>query len=620
MTEKNIKPEQWYVKELMSKINNKVIIKPKYQRKKKWDIIPKSNNIPNERSYIEFLFDKKNSVHAITFGQGTNSRRIVFSNIDGNNRINAIQHFMTKPFEIFDDYLDELFQLLDTIEGRKMDDIKNSFKSASYNEIINYSRLDRYLISINKYDEYKSYFSEHEYKIDDLIQIIQKKLKVNNGEDNFDSTVKIGVNLFEGYTTEELCKTFEEINKFNSRLTETELLACRLFDVTTFSIKDNVFKALLTNAIVDYYTDKSHGEALECYIYDQDNDNLNAHDFVVGFQNMMHQKYQFIEKSEVDGCSLFFKLYKSIYGSFDNTFTTENVEDFIDKMEWACKKFKIITDKIFTKKINDVFFNKSCEKKVGSLKKNNMYVIISALIGYKTTNECESTIFYSIERSLLYHFMVSDIKNKDKRADFKHYDKIIHEAGGSFIDSISKKFLSSPGEINEKITKQIFHDLLQTLCQEANNPYERKLENGKNRNDKRRKLQFFEKTLMFYFYKDKVPINVLNDNKFEIEHIVPNSTEWKGELDKDRTGNLIPIISGINRSRGNKSIGKYDNTIEGKSFREKIKDIIPCDHEYNNIIDHIPSIPKIKSNELYDKMCNQNECKYIDCFVNILYK
>ena len=41
MSNKRIKNEQWYVNELISKINNKDIIKPKFQRKKKWDILQK---------------------------------------------------------------------------------------------------------------------------------------------------------------------------------------------------------------------------------------------------------------------------------------------------------------------------------------------------------------------------------------------------------------------------------------------------------------------------------------------------------------------------------------------------------------------------------------------------
>ena len=63
---------------------------------------------------------------------------------------------------------------------------------------------------------------------------------------------------------------------------------------------------------------------------------------------------------------------------------------------------------------------------------------------------------------------------------------------------------------------------------------------------------------MFYYYKGKIPTNML-DNEFSIEHIMPNSSEWEGELDKDRIGNLIPIISEINSQRGNKHINSYKN-------------------------------------------------------------
>ena len=82
MPDKRIKNEQWTVKVLISKIKNKEITKPKFQRKKKWDIQPKKENIPNEQAYIKFLYDTENSVHAITFGQETNSKGISFSNID----------------------------------------------------------------------------------------------------------------------------------------------------------------------------------------------------------------------------------------------------------------------------------------------------------------------------------------------------------------------------------------------------------------------------------------------------------------------------------------------------------------------------------------------------------
>ena len=105
--------------------------------------------------------------------------------------------------------------------------------------------------------------------------------------------------------------------------------------------------------------------------------------------------------------------------------------------------------------------------------------------------------------------MVSDIKNKDKRELFKNYDSIVYEAGGTYIDNLSKKMLSEPHGISNKLSEKIFCDLLNTLYDENNNPHKRKLDNGNNKCDKCRQLKFFEKSIMFYYYKEKIPVNLL---------------------------------------------------------------------------------------------------------------
>ena len=137
---KRIKNEQWTVKELISKINNKEISKPKFQRKKKWDILPKNSNIPDERSYIIFLYNTCNSVHAITFGQENTTHIIRFSNIDGNNRINTIKHFIDFPFHIFSEYLDDLYTFIKTLEIEELDKdlLKQIISNLTYTEIINF--------------------------------------------------------------------------------------------------------------------------------------------------------------------------------------------------------------------------------------------------------------------------------------------------------------------------------------------------------------------------------------------------------------------------------------------------------------------------------------------------
>lgn len=613
MTSKIIKNEQWTVKQLITKINNQEISKPKFQRKRKWDILPKSDNIPNEKAYIQFLYDTENSVHAITFGQETNSRNI-YSNIDGNNRINAIKHFIDKPFEIFCEYLDDLIKLVKSLDltDEDKETLKQIIHGLSYNKIINF-KYQFYFIECGHTDLYIK-IKKYRGEFMDELETIQSKLKLN-GTENFDSHVSINVNLFKGYNTDELCKTFEDINKYNSNLTETELLACRLFNDNNFEISDLVFKTELEECIKEYYKNKAHGEVLHCYNYDPLQDRINAHDYIVGFQNLSHQKYPFIDETDSDGSSLYFKLYKALFGSYTNTFTSTNINEFKTIIMESCDILNNIVLSMFTDKLNSKLFNKSCQEKLRTLKKNNLVLILSSIIGYKNKKTHLHIIQKSLEKCLIYHFMVSDLKDKDKREDFKNHDSITYRAGGGFIENTTKNILCNPEIISQKITEKLFDDLLLHLYVEANTP-----DQINNKSDKRRGLKFFEKTIMFYYYKERIPINMLQLNEFSIEHICPNSSEWDGELDKDRTGNLIPIIATINSSRGNKHIREYCKSINGETFCGFIKDIIPDYETYNNIISHKTKKPKIIDNELYNNMCKKNEETYRQNIICCLFK
>ena len=616
MTDKRIKNEQWSVKQLIAKLDNREITKPKFQRKKKWDTLPKQNSSPNDYAYIQFLYDTENSVHAITFGQESNSKGVFYSNIDGNNRINAIKNFMDRPFEIFSEYLTDLKVYIDTLELQDEDKnkLKKIFDELTYNQIMNF-KYNKYFNENKLEDLYNSKLKIHRDEFDPHIEKIQEKLKVN-GIDNFDSTVKINVNLFEGYNTDELCKTFEDINKYNSKLTETELLACRLHTICNFTINNKPFETELYQRIKEYYKDKSNQEVLECYEFEETI--VNAHDFIVGFQNLCNNKYSFIDKTDVDGMSLFFKLWKALYNSFIDTFTTKNVNDFIEKINDSCDILQNTISNIFTDKISNKLFNNTCQDKLKTLKKNNLFMLISSILGFKKKNEQKSIIIKHLEKCLIFHFFTTDIKEKDVREDLKNYDPITYRAGGGYIENIVKNLLSNPETISNKLTHESFNKLLNKLFNESNSPHIRKLDNDKNKNDKRRKIKFFEKTLMFYYYKEKIPTNLLS-NEFSIEHIMPNSSEWNGVLDKDRTGNLIPIISNINSQRGNKHINSYKKTREGNQFCEFIKDIIPNDDLYDNIIQHDKK-PTIKNNEKYNEMCEKNEKTYKENFINCLFK
>ena len=621
MTDKIVKNEQWPITELIYRINKAGITKPKFQRKKKWTKLPlKKKTAPNDYEYIKFLFDHCNSVVAITFGQDTINNEIKLSNIDGNNRINAICNFMNRPFEIFGDYLDDIINYIKTQPDFTIEESESlikTYKELSYDDVINF-KYSKYFKENGQEDFYNSKLKGLRDDFDDKIQHIQDKLKINKTR-RFDEYVKINVNIFYEYTTDELCNIFEEINKHNTKLTEFELLSSKLYNVTEFVITDEKLHATLICHINDYYNQKSEDEVLECYTFDKDHP-INAHDFMVGFQNLCHYEYDFIEETNVEGLSLFYKLFKSIYGALeDNTFTTEHINEFIKKIKYSCRIFDKVCKKIFTEDINDKLFNSACGNKITTLKRNNMYVIFSCLIGYYMKHTSESIVMKEIEKCILYHFMVGDIKDKEQREKYKHMDSILYEAGGAYIDHVSKTMLSHPDNISIKITRQNFSEVISELTSQYNVPCERFLESGKKKFDKRRPIPFWAKTLYFYYYKEKIPVNML-DNTFSIEHIFPNSSEWDGELDKDRIGNLIPIIASMNCSRGNKHIDEYNKSQTGRDFLKNIKDIIPTTDEYNITVRHEERIPYIYNNDKYDEICSRNEKLYRLNFLNILFK
>jgi hypothetical protein len=617
MTDKSIKSEQWSIKELLKKIKNGKIKHPKYQRKKKWTTRPKKNNTPNERSYIEFLQNTENSVHAITLGSVSDSQGTYYTNIDGNNRINAIKHFDDKPFEIFPDYLEEIKNFInENISDTGYKIILNKiFEKLSYNDII-YFKWNHYFKDNDYKDMYNDVLQILRDSVEDIIERLQYKLKINEN-DLFDLTVKMNINVFEGYTSDELCKIFEEINKFNSKLTETELLGSQLYNITDFTINNNIIKTEIGNHIEKYYVNRSDDEALDSYIHDVETNVIDAYDFIIGFQNRCASKYNFIENTNnPQGLSLFFRLYKLIYKKLDKeTFITPNVNNFIEKINKCCYILERLSKKIFTEQINESLFNSSCKDKFKTIKKNTAFILLSGMFGFLKSKLEDKVIMNKLEKVLLFHFMLDDIKDTDKKADLRLSDSLSYQSDGGRQQS--KTMLNNPELISNKVTEESFNKLIDILHGEQNIPDERFLPNNKKKNDKRRNLKFNQKTLMFYYYKNNVPTNML-ENEFSIEHICPNSSEWKGKIDKDRTGNLIPIISSMNSSRGNKHINSYRNCEEWEEFYNIIKDIIPDDQQYNEIVDH-NKIPFIKDNVSYNDLCKSNEEKYKINFIKCLF-
>lgn len=617
MTDKHIKNENWYIKTLVSKVKTNEIYKPKYQRKRKWELFPnsKKENIPSEKKYIEFLYDTYNSVHAITFGID----KIKLSNIDGNNRINAIVHFVDEPLSLFPEKLYKLKEFITTnIDENIAVEIEQIMIKISYEELMLF-KYNKYFIERGLDNLYNTHLKKLRDELEPYFDELINSMKINN-KDRFDNDVQINVNIFTGYSTEELAEVFGKINQYNSGLTEHEALASRLFNIINFNIQDKLLEYQIKDNIKNYYNERINDEILDCYKYDEHTDLMNAYDFMVGFQNYINSKCCLIHKTDNDGLSLFFKTFKNLFkGSFDITFTTENVNEFINLIlkttQLLTKLEKTLFMPNFTGGGNKIF--DTANRKLHSLKKNNMYLIITAIIGYILADASEEKILKSIQLCVLYHFFVNGLENKDKRDQYRINDGILYESGGAFIDNKAKDYLKTPSMISCKINFSIMEDLLKELIFENIKPrkYETR-KNGKDKLDKRRARKVFEKFLIYNYFNSNVPNQYLNNN-FWIEHIFPFSSSWEGIIDIDRLGNIIPILEQLNKERSNKHISEYKK-IDKDKFLNFI-DNIPTNDEYNKIISHDNKKPHIHNIDNYNKICLNNEEKLIKCLINCVF-
>lgn len=353
--------ESWSLAKLFEIFEKKdSIAKPKFQRDKKWTLQPQpeKKNIPNYKDYINFLITNKNSVFPISLGTEFKDGKQTYIVIDGNNRLNSIITFLKNPYLIFPEYYNDLFNFINTsdIDTNIKTQIINTIKELNYRDISNFKRLKLILPSLNIES---ALFCEIEEKIYDT----QKKFLYNDNT-NFDKIINLNINIFKDGTYENYSKIFEDINKHSNILSENELLSAILF-TTSIKLNNNDLKNKILVKITKFYDEKGKGEELVQYkfeVKDYETKDINAFDFMIGFQNYCNELYPVIHKFDSSGLSVFFKIFKLLYGSIScPKFTETNIVDFIDKMYFACDILNKACLRIFPKNIDGIF-NSSCVK------------------------------------------------------------------------------------------------------------------------------------------------------------------------------------------------------------------------------------------------------------------
>ncbi len=625
----------WKVQDLYQLVKNNQIKKPKFQRKKKWMELPYdkdgiNHNKPNYQEYIDFLFRTKNTINPISFGERISDGVLIYDNIDGNNRINAIVTFIDSPFIVYPIYLYNLNQIiksLDSINLELQTKRIEFFKQLTYDDIYDYRRISDLYKNKNNEDAkslFKGLKEEDIEVIHEKLDEIRSKLCFgNNGR--FTNEVNININLFKNASFKNLCKIFEDINRHNNSLTKSELLASMLFHQTNYNIVNMDNNLQIRKEIKRYYEERDSNEVLLGYrpIEDSEDINkfeLNAFDIIVGLQNYCYHKYEnIIPQYEPSDISLYFKLYEHLYKKdkdseldpYNNmVFNNQNMNDFIETVLKTCDFLnECINEKMLSKKIDETLFNKNGQRKSLILKKNNLLIIMVSIIhSFKNNIDCDS-ISNSVIKCIIYHMLMKEIdRKKDEHLPYLQLDILQYHAGGSVIDYKANEIKLDPFLISNKITKDVMKNVLKSIMNEVHKPVKC------NDKPRRRKLQFIDKCLMSYYYKECVSNNYLT-NEFSIEHIVPYSMTWNNEeqIDINRIGNLVPIIKSMNNQRKNSHIQYYTKT--NPTYTSFIKSI-PSIKEYDTIIKDT----QIININNYNKMCEKNEKLYIDNFLNMMFQ
>jgi hypothetical protein len=611
MSYKMIKNEHWTVSDLAAKVKNNEIRKPKFQRKRKWDLFEKKENVPSERKYIEFLYETHNSVHAITFGEESGK----LTNIDGNNRINAIIHFLKEPFVLFPEKTHKINQFIEEkINKDVAEELDQLVKKMEYKELMNF-RYEKYFIEHGSGALYNRHLKLIRDEVLDFFEELIADMKINKTD--FDVAVKINVNLFTGYNTQELAQVFGKINKYNSKLTEQESLASMLFNLTDFALDNKGLECEIKIHIQEFYKDMSKNEELQCFEFEP-TDAMNAYDFMVGFQNYVHSKCSLIEKVAPGGSmSLFFTLFDMFYkGGFNTTFNTKNVNHFIGSMTQILRVLIKFTE-VFLKKITEGNAVSAPELKKRCTK-TAMLIIISAVYGYLNKNTEEQEIISSLEKAILYHIIIKECADKNQQKIHEHNDLLTsYSKGGNYAVHVPKKLHTEPENVSIAITKEKMHHLLESLLKEV---VCNKINSDKK---ERRKRTGFEKILIYYYYKCKVPTEYLAYT-YSYEHLFPFSSNWDRELDIDRIGNIFPVIDSLNKFRSNLHIKEYRKITENKTHKGygflKYIDTVPSVETYDSIVNPQHKTPIVFNNENFNLFCEENERKLMDCFLQCMFK
>ena len=600
-----------------------LIDKAEFQRKSYWVI--NSNNVKNKKKnpppsfneYIKYLYKYLNSGDGISFGVSISDNKEKYTIIDGNNRLNAIIQFINRPLFVFQF---ELKTYIDVLRKYISDEV--IFK-INYKQIIDYKRLPLSLPNIYKICENLDYKQFEE--IEDSIFNLQKYLEIDSphaSSKTFLAAVKITITKCRNGTRKEYNAKFIEMNKHAGQLTASQMLAGTLYPIPIV-LQDNNISYKLIKYITNFYNLRDEGEILSIdKTIKKDIDNINAFELFVGIQYLMNEysNKTILKFADDKGLALIFKIVKIYYNSKEideNSVKNINISEFINILIKTSTIISKVVER-FTCKADHKLFIKNSDIK---LKKNNLYILCITILSLIKNNVSDQDIIIKTTRAITFHAICNKLKNEEEGSEhyeqivsLKNKDKLKYEAGGSFIDNqCATIYNKNPQLIFENITKIDIEHALSIWCNQNNKPKPYKIK-GK----KRRQINMIERMVFSIIYRKFVSQHDLQEEKMSVEHLVPYSSNYQGNIDIDRLGNKIPIPFKENIKRSNKHIKEYKNLCP--EYYSKNMDKLMSSEDYNSIVvyDEKKS-PVINNNSNYETVCKRNEEFYINKVIEYLF-
>lgn len=576
-----IRSDQRAMNHLFAQTQNKLIIKPRLQRKLQWCRNKTTQNdpkLPTFERYIQFLANMRNSILPLVLVEVEPNQR--YSIIDGNNRVNAIYAFMSAPLSVTDEQFAAFMSPTTNISVNRIyaeilhvlsfDDItRNLFSRLLFKRAMP-ETVEKFImreLNINDasliMNTIRTLFEPFMTLLDDafssLSDELQKFIQPNNVMINV-----VTVPLVQLSSQDIIAYIYESINGNGVTLSQEDLLAATLSTITY--TRDELSPAIfdqLSAEINVYYTD---GNANETLSYDDyyDKNRLNlfeilmAHNRIlfstiaVSFVGKLQSRAQNIGSKNI--CGIIFKIYENLSGyGFEKIrltrayHTPDRVLQFLHMMLQCFTIIRDIGYDVYTSGENDT-------TQTFMLTTSNLEILVIYIMEMLVNNTLDMR---RVKLAIIYNefakYTPAKIK-EDVPQDINSSRSILQQfANGNPLES-GKKFTTICTDIKTLGVDFINFDkcisaleiLYNTVCDIVNADGQKIIKSAYER---------FVRLVLSVFHNMRCsdahrPCSCIN----QIDHIVPKSSRCDN-ISLLRLGNLCKINAGVNSKKSNR---QYD--------------------------------------------------------------